>query len=93
MTQVFCIQHQEFVLLEVGHHCTGHTFVLYNDPEIGLSSLDFHCMTPEDYTFIAPPEFDMDLWLERVWEVEPTDSELREIEAEQIERDLSWLTN
>jgi hypothetical protein len=69
-----------------------HVFVSYNDPVTGLSSFDF-CYFPLGYTFIAPPEFDMDDWLERVGEVEPTDQELREIEAEQIERDLSWLTN
>jgi hypothetical protein len=77
-------------MVEAKNHGNMHVVVLYNDPEIGFSSLDF-CDFPSGYTSCPPPKFDMDLWLERVWEVEPTDSELREIESEQIERDIQWL--
>ena len=88
---VYCFEHEEMVRLEQGQSCEGHTFVLYDDPEIGLSSLDFHCMTPGDYTFCPPPDFDMDAWLEL--EIEPTDQELREIEAQEIQEDFVWLVN
>ena len=75
---VYCFEHEEFVL--------------YNDPEIGLSSLDFHCLVPGDYAFCPPPEtawtaYDYEEWLDWISESEPTDAELREIEAQEIQED------
>lgn len=54
METVFCILHEEMVELEQ-KFCTGHAYVVYEDREVGLSSLDFHCMTLSDYAFSPPP--------------------------------------
>jgi hypothetical protein len=70
--------------------CTGHTYVVYEDHEVGLSSLDFHCVTPEDYAFCPPPlslfqEFrvmDNISWNTWCEEYEPSDDEILVSELE-----------
>lgn len=51
MTDVFCILHEEMTELDEGN-C--HTFIEYEDREIGLSNLGICCF-PLGFAFCPPP--------------------------------------
>jgi hypothetical protein len=69
------------VHLEQGAYCQGHTFIAYEDREIGLSEFDFHCMTTEDYAYSPPPVNDLNFMVAAEWdkwieESQPSDDEI-----------------
>ena len=91
---VWCFEHEEMIELETGK-CTGHTFIVYEDAKIGLSNLDFHCMTPDDFAYCPPPPFTWDWmtygnFLEWVSVNEPSSSEIFVMNCHARELESTW---
>lgn len=80
-TKVYCIKCEKTVTPEQGR-CLGHE-TYFTNLNTFETEVDFCCLDL-GFAFCPPPEFDMEAWLERVWEIEPTDEELREIELEAV---------